>query len=272
VRVGATTYRETLLSLLYPGNYTSVEALIPAVLAAEEFLGLTPEQRPHIIWRTDGGFGSDANLHWLINRHYHILAKGFSWKRAMAWARRVHDWVEVRPGQRWLAWAPEQLDLGRPTRIVIARWLTPSGKWRYALYITTLLDLPLLTTIADLYDDRGGAEVEIGSDKTGLKITHRCSQCMLAQEALILLADLGHNLLAWFHRDLLIQTRFATYGPKRIIQQLLCIPGELVFEGDVLVEVRLKQSHALAEPMLDILARLWDEDETLLSVVKFETE
>jgi hypothetical protein len=28
----------------------------------------------------------------------------------------------------------------------------------------------------------------------------------------------------------------------------------------------------LAESMLDILARLWNEDETLLSVVKFETE
>lgn len=46
MRVGATTYRETLLSLLYPGNYTSVEALIPAVLATEEFLGLTPAAAP----------------------------------------------------------------------------------------------------------------------------------------------------------------------------------------------------------------------------------
>lgn len=270
--MGATTYRETLLSLLYPGNYTSVEALIPAVLTTEEFLGLTPDQRQRIIWRTDGGFGSDANLHWLINRGYHILAKGFSWKRALAWAGRVRDWVEVQPGQRWLAWAPEQLDFGHPTQIVVAQWLTPTGKLRHALYITTLLDLPLLTMIADLYDDRGGAEVEIGSDKIGLNITHRRSQSMLAQEALILLADVAHNLLAWFYRDLLMGTRFAGYGPKRIIQQLLCIPGELVFEDETLVEVRLKQSHALAEPMLDILARLWDEDETLASVVKFETE
>ncbi len=262
MRVGATHYRETLLSLLYPGNFTSLEALVPAVLTSEAFLGLPPEQRYRVVWRTDGGFGSDANLDWLIKRGYHILAKGFSWKRAAAWARRVRDWVEVKPGQRWLAWAPDQLDFERPTQIVVARWLTPKGKLRHALYITTLLDLSLLTTIADLYDDRGGAEVEIGADKVGLKITHRRHQSMLGQEALILLADLAHNLLAWFHRDLLMQTRFRGYGPKRIIQQLLCIPGELVFEGELLTEVRLKQSHALAEPMLDILARLWDEDET----------
>jgi hypothetical protein len=245
---------------------------MPAVMNTEEFLGLTPEQRYRIVWRTDGGFGSDANLQWLIQRGYHIMAKGYSWKRAAAWARRVRDWVEVEPGRRWLAWAPEQLDFGQPTQIVVARWLNPKGKLRHALYITTLLDLPLLTTIATVYNQRGGAEVEIGSDKTGLKITHRRSQGMLAQEALILLADLAHNLLAWFHHDLLMDTRFVGYGSKRIIQQLLCIPGELVFDDRALVEVRLKQSHPLAAPMLDILERLWDEDETLTSVVKFETE
>jgi hypothetical protein len=122
-----------------------VEALMPAVMNTEEFLGLTPEQRYRIVWRTDGGFGSDANLQWLIQRGYHIMAKGYSWKRAAAWARRVRDWVEVEPGRRWLAWAPAQLDFGQSTQIVVARWLNPKGKLRYALYITTLLDLPLLT-------------------------------------------------------------------------------------------------------------------------------
>jgi hypothetical protein len=245
--------------------------LIPAVLAAEEFLYITPDQRHRIIWRTDGGFGNDANLRWLIERGYHIVAKGFSWKRAAAWARRVTNWVEVRPGQRWIAWAPDQLDLGRPTRIVAARWLTPRGKTGHALYITTLTDLSMLA-IAEVYDDRGGAEAEIGSDKVGLKLTHRRSQRMLSQEALVLLVDLAHNLLAWFHHDLLLDTRFAGYGSKRIIQQLLCIPGELVFEGATLVEVRLKQSHFLAEPMLDCLIRLWEDDETLAPIVKNGTE
>ena len=249
-----------------------MQALIPAVLATEEFLGLTPDQRHRIVWRTDGGFGSDDNLSWLVKRGYQIMAKGFSGKRALAWARRTHTWFEVRAGQRWLAWTPHQVAWGYPLQIVVARWLTPTGKVRHALYLTTLLHLPLLTTIADLYDERGGAQVEIGSDKISLHITHRRSQSMLAQEALILLADLAHNLLAWFHRDLLGDTPFASYGPKRIIQQLLAIPGELVFEGETLVEVRLKQSHVLAQPMLDILTRLWDADETLTQVVNFVTE
>jgi len=257
--------------LLYPGNYTSLEALIPAVLTAEEFLHITPEQRYRIIWRIDGGFGSDDNLRWLIERNYHIVAKGFSGKRAAAWARGVTNWVEVRPGRRWIGWAPYQLDLGRPTHIVVVRWLTPKGKVRYALYITTLHGLSLLA-IAEVYDGRGGAEAEIGSDKAGLKLTHRRSQRMLSQEALVLLADLAHNLLAWLHRDLLLDTPFAGYGPKRIIHQLLCNPGELVFDGATLIEVRLKQSHALAEPMIDCLVRLWEDDETLAPIVTNGTE
>lgn len=250
-----------MLSLIYPGNFTSLEAMRPAVSATEESLHITPSQRHRIVWRTDGGFGSDANLRWLIGRDYHTVAKGFSWKRARAWAGRVSNWTEVRP-RRWLAWAPDQLDLGRPTRIVAVRWLTPKGRIRHALYITTLLDLSLLD-IAKVYNDRGGAENEIGGDKVGLKITHRRSQRMLSQEALVLLADLAHNLLAWFHRAVLTDSPFAGYGPKRIIRQLLHIPGELVFDGETLVKVRLKESHFLAEPVLGCLTRLWEGDETL---------
>ena len=255
-----------MLSLIYPGNFTSLEALVPAVVATEEFLYITPDQRHRIIWRIDGGFGSDANLQWLIERNYHTVAKGFSWKRAKAWASRVSCWIEIRPGRRWIAWAPDQLDLGRPTRIVVVRWLTPKGRTRHALYIATLLDLAL-SDIAEVYDDRGGAEAEIGSDKVGLKLTHRRSQRMLSQEALVMLADLAHNLLAWFHQAVLLDTSFAGYGPKRIIHQLLCIPGELLFDGETLVEVRLKQSHFLAKPMLECLTHLWEGDETLSPIV-----
>jgi hypothetical protein len=86
---------------------------------------------------------------------------------------------------------------------------------------------------------------------------------MLSQEALVLLADLAHNLLAWFHQAVLMDSPFAGYGPKRIIRQLLHIPGELVFDGETLVEVRLKESHFLAEPVLDCLTRLWEGDEAL---------
>jgi len=42
-----------------------------------------------------------------------------------------------------------------------------------------------------------------------------------------LLTDLAHNLLADFQHRALIGSRFENYGPKRIIRDLLRIPGNL---------------------------------------------
>jgi hypothetical protein len=48
--------------------------------------------------------------------------------------------------------------------------------------------------IATLYDARGAMEVDIRGDKRGLGIEKRRKKSFLAQEALVLLAQLSHNL------------------------------------------------------------------------------
>jgi hypothetical protein len=187
---------------------------------------------------------------------YQGLAKGYSGKRAAAYARRVTHWTEVRPGQRWLAWSPVQLTFSRPTRTVAVRWLTPKGVYKHALYITTLCDHSL-TDVADLYDDRGGSEVEIQADKTGLFLARRRKHRWAGQEMLILLNDWAHNVLAWFHACALQDSRFEGFGPKRIIRDLFTIPGEATIVGDTLVELRLQASHPYAEEMSRCLTQLW---------------
>jgi Transposase DDE domain group 1 len=186
------------------------------------------------------------------------LAKGYSGKRAAAYARRIHaaDWLEIEPGRRWLAWSPRQLLFSRPTRTVAVRWLTPQQQWKHALYITTLSELSL-TEIADLYDERGKAEVEIQADKSGLFLARRRKHSFVAQEMLILLNDWAHNLLAWFHADILQYTPFANFAPKRIIRDLFTIPAQAVIVDGQLVELQLKQSHPYAADMADCLTKLW---------------
>jgi len=228
----------------------------------QRLLPLTWAERQRTLIRLDAGFGDDANLRWLLPWGYQALAKGYSGKRAVAYARRLAptDWVEVAPGQRWLAWSPVQLDLGWPTRTVAVRWLTAT-RYKYALYITTLCNWNL-TEIADLYDDRGGVEVEIQADKMGLLLARRRKRRFAAQEMLILLNDWAHNLLAWFRRHALIGSRFADYGPKRIIRDLLTIPGEAIIVNDELIELRLKASHPYAAEMTQCLDRLWQAPES----------
>ena len=79
------------------------------------------------------------------------------------------------------------------------------------------------------YDDRGGAEVEqFRNDRSGLSLEARRKQSFSGQKGYILLTDLAHNLLADFQHRALCNTRFESYGLKRIVRDLLTFPGRLV--------------------------------------------
>lgn len=255
-RVGATDYREVLTSLLYPGSQTSLASLRPAVLALERVLCLDDCRRQRTLLRIDGGFGDDKNLTWVLKRKYQLIAKGYSGKRASAYARRVEHWIELRPDDSWVALSPIQLAFPTPTQTIVARWLTPKGCFRHGLYITTNLEATP-TEVAETYDARGAGEVEIQADHMGLLLRRRRKRCFAAQEMLILLNDLTHNWLAWLHAWVLKDGPFHDFGPKRIVRDLLTIPGEADIVDGELVELRLKASHPYAPAMADTLKRLW---------------
>jgi hypothetical protein len=256
VRIGATDYREVVASLLYPGSQTSLASLQPAVLTLERILYLNEERRHHTLLRIDGGFGGDENLIWVLSRNYQLIAKGYSGKRAAAYARRVRRWTECRPGDKWVALSPVQLAFPVPTQTIVVRWLKPKGRFGHSLCITTDLE-STPTQVAETYDARGAAEVEIQADHMGLLLRRRRKHRFAAQEMLVLLNDLAHNWLAWLHNWVLKDSPFSDFGPKRIVRDLLTIPGEADIVGDELIELRLKASHPYASAMTDILERLW---------------
>lgn len=248
-------YREVVLSYLFPGSQTSAVALAPLMEEFEHRWSFTPTQRQRTLIRTDAGFGTDSNVAWLLARDYQLLVKGYSGKRAAVHARRVRAWEEIRPNDTWMAWSPSPLIFARPTNTLVVRQRTPNGE-RHALYLTTLQDLTL-QDVAALYDDRGQIEVEIQSDKMGLLLARRRKHHFAAQEMLILVNDWVHNLLAWFHRHILTESRFAGFGLKRIVRDLLTIPGEATIVDDTLVELRLSDTHPYATEMVRCLGRLW---------------
>ncbi|MCB9104837.1 MAG: hypothetical protein H6633_11415 [Anaerolineales bacterium] len=53
------------------------------------------------------------------------------------------------------------------------------------------------------------------------------------------MTDLAHNLLADFHHKALVGSRFENYGLKRIVRDLLNVPGRLVVENNQLKSVEL---------------------------------
>ncbi|MBV7340296.1 hypothetical protein KFU94_71245 [Chloroflexi bacterium TSY] len=78
VRVSSVKYHETVWSDLYPGSQHTAPSFQPAVLATESSLELDEKKRERVVWRTDGGAGSEENIRWLLNRNYQFMMKGNS--------------------------------------------------------------------------------------------------------------------------------------------------------------------------------------------------
>lgn len=251
------TYHESLLSLIYPGDRQACEWFKPALQSLEEHWPWSAPQRQQVIVRTDAGLGTDANINYALWRQFQVLMKGFSGNRTLAWVKLLDQatWIEDVTRLRTITPAPVPLRFGRRTHNYLLRWTSAKGKLSYGTLISSLLDLDPLTTLR-LYDGRGADEGEIGSDKTGLLLPKRRKQSLAAQEALVLLTDVAHNLLAWLHPWALRDSPFAGFGPQRLVADVLSVPGHLDFENGRLVKVSLWQAHPYAEPLQTALVTL----------------
>jgi hypothetical protein len=229
------------------------------VRATEDLLQLKPHQVARTGWRLDGGFGTDANINWLLARLGQLVTKGYNATRAAAVARRreAGEWVEIGP-ERWVALEPNGVRYGRRTQSLVLHWLGEKRTNHYALLIHTLLDWPM-PDVVHFYDARAQQEVQIRQDKTGLQLTQRRKRAWHAQEAWVILNDLAHNLLAWTREWMWHGSRFENYGCLRLVQDILNVPGQLVFKGDKLQKVALCRSDPFAPEIAACLQRLLTE-------------
>jgi hypothetical protein len=137
------------------------------------------------------------------------------------------------------------------------RWRNASGELKHSVVVCSVYDWSPGEVIARS-DDRGACETEFQADKGGLQMRRRRKKRKDAQEALILLTDLAHNLLAWTVRWMFPEGTLAHVGPTQLVQDVLAIPGHLLFVEQQLVEVRLNELHPYAADVADGLERLLD--------------
>lgn len=182
-----------------------------------------------------------------------MLGKGFSGKRANALAPHVSRW-DIYDDQSCLGWVNPTFDLGHPVKVVVKRRFH-KGKWKHSYYVTTL-SFPSKKALMDRYNQRGGAEIEqFRADKSGLHLSARRKRSFTAQKALILLTDLAHNLLADFHSRGLADSCFTDWGLKRIVRDLLAVPGRLHFRSGQLKRIELLATHPYADELIIYLER-----------------
>lgn len=250
-RVLATRYEELVVERLYPGKRQLDQSFQDLVLALEDVLDLPENKRKNTILRMDGGGGDDANINWALNRGYHLLTKVRNWQRAYKLAQTVTEWwPDLKVPDRYVGWVETPHVYAAPTRQVAIRH--PKKKkdgspgWHYHVLVFSLTDAMLfdlsgreqpaqpsvresLFAAVYAYDQRdGGLETQNRGDKQGLGLSHRNKRSFAAQEMLVLLAQLAHNLIIWSRNQLCaVETRFRKFGIQRMTRDVFQIDGQV---------------------------------------------
>jgi hypothetical protein len=103
---------------------------------------------------------------------------------------------------------------------------------------------------AQFYDGRGGAvEFEIKEDKQGFGLSKRRKKRGAAQEMIVLLNTLAHNVLVWARHWLSAENpKLAHYGILRFVRDLLQVSGmvELDHKSKRVVRVVLNKAAPFA--------------------------
>lgn len=281
-RVCASHYQEVVTSKLYFVLTQLNRAFQPLVVAAEGVLGLDEAQRKRTILRTDAGGGRDEDINWLLSRQYLFITKAYSAKRAEKVLKSVHTWhpdKKVKGREAGLVLSPHAYVL--PTLQIGVRSHKKNGQWSYHLLVTNLslepfqqlyylpamwrhCPEPILWFALGSYDLRGGGcETAFKADKAetppsgrgfclikqGLGITKRNKKQFEAQQMLVLLADLAHNLCIWVKTVLVSQCRrFAPVGILSLVRDVFTISGQVVLDAKGHIkQILLNQRDPFAE-------------------------
>lgn len=284
-RVVASRYDEVVVDRLYAGKRQLNKSLTELVLAAEDVLELDATRRAQTLMRVDSGGGKVDHINWVLERGYAMLIKSTNWRYARQQAEQVATWVQdPRRPDRELAWCPKPLVFEQDTQQFLIRKHTSDGKTKISLVIARLPDALLaeqtdltvtnsqerLVALAYLYDQRGGGvETQFKNGKQGLGLQRRNKKSFAAQEMLVLLAQLAHNLMIWMRNALAVAAhpRFRKYGVLRLVRDVCQIAGQIIFdEHGNIREIRLNQHHPLARYLVCLRRTLQRQADSTLNL------
>lgn len=247
-RVLASNYGEIVFERLYNGRAHLESKLEELVGETVDVLALDRQKRERTLLRIDGAGGSDRFVNGVLEAGFGILTKVHNWKRSFKLAASVKEWhVDPRDDGREVGWVTAPHSYIRPTRQLAVRKRNKKGKWVYSVLVTTLSPQSLrwlaqqptprklpatdqtMWAFLHAYDRRGGGvETSIRESKQALGLNKRNKRRFAAQEMLVLLTQLAHNVLVWFrHAMSSVDARWRTYGLLRLVRDFLGMRGAL---------------------------------------------
>lgn len=276
-RVIASHYDEIVTDQVYAGKVQLTECLQPLMQHAAHVLELDAAKRTRTILRVDAGGGSQDDVNWMLEQGYQLITKGYSSQRAAKLAETVVQWYpdpKVKGREVGLVTQPHPYT--RPTTQIAVRSPKKNGRFGYAVLITTLsakeilalLNLPpskrndlpaVLRAYVTFYDARsGGVETQLKGDKQGLGLTKRNKKKIAAQQMVVLLALLAHNVIIWARQWLAASApQLQQYGILRMVRDVFSMRGLIQWDADAsLIRILLDEADRLAATVSVGLRRL----------------
>jgi hypothetical protein len=287
-RVFATRYDEIVCEQLLEGKTQLPPAFRPLVEAAEQTLQLDADKRARTILRVDSGGGNIDDVNWALERGYLYHGKDYSGMRARSLAKTVTHWVDdpKTPGRQvgWIEEAPTPYV--RAVRRLAVRCQKNNGQWGVGVLISALSPQQVLAETRQpvdrvndpravllayvyFYDQRGGGiETANKEDKQGLGLTKRNKKRFAAQQMLVLLAALAHNVIVWARNWLAPYCpKLARYGLLRMIRDVFTTSGWLNFDPNASVrKIALNLHDPLAPGLVDALRGVFAQRHIAISL------
>lgn len=277
-RVLASRYDEVVVDRLFPGT-TQLAAALPLLIeAAEQTLQLDEAKRSRTIVRIDSGGGSLSDINWLLARGYQVHGKDYSGRHAGQLAKSVAVWRDDPhiPGRQmgWVTEVPSAYV--RPVHRIAVRCRKKNGQWAVGVLISSLSarevlaltrqsvalasePTAVLLAYVAFYDQRGGGiETSFKGDKQGLGLTRRSKKRFEAQQMVLLLGTLAHNVVVWARQWLSSPALLLRqYGMLRMVRDIFHIGGFLVIDAlGQIIQIVLNQAAPLAFPLAAALREL----------------
>ena len=274
-RVLVRAYQEVVVDQLFPGSTNLASAFRPLMQAAEQVLGASDAQRARTILCVDAGGGTVEDLNWALAHGYQLHAKDFTSARVRRLAGSITQWYDdPKVAGRQVAQVEGETDLYlRPLVRIAVRRRRRNGQWAEGIILSSLTAAQVLALSGGppeplaspqerllayvyFYDQRGGGvETALKSDKQGLGLTKRNKKRLAAQEMVMLLGQLAHNVLLWCRHWLASEPKLASLGVQRLVRDLFHIAGFLAL-SELGGQVVLNQAAQLASELVAALRPL----------------
>ncbi len=278
---------------LYAGNTRSAAVFKPMLSKLETTLKLdTASKRCRVRLRFDAEFGTDANINYALWRGYQLIDKIYASRRIQKLAATVEAWVSLptRKGikGREAGWVQQPHRYARRTVQVAVRTPKKDGTWSYAVLVSTDTTATLTDLVLE-YDRRSGApESAFSQDYQALSLRKYRKAGFIAQQVLILLAELAHNLMIWMKMWFIAameasqgasektenshpktQDMLQSRGLKRLRRDFLALSGKVCFEGNQkVVGIRINPLYPMITHVFTACKALFQQYEMLVLLDK----